>query len=85
MTSEVFFSVLPRDPEEPAGPITRRGVIFVETRGERQAGLVMVEIPAEVMANLVTAGRLAGHGLLAEIQRRLCCPRPVVWRGRTAR
>lgn len=85
MTSEVYFSVLPREPDEPVERVTRRGLLFLEARAEHEAGMVMVEIPPEVMANLTAVGRLAGHGLLAEIQRRLTCPRPVVWRGRTAR
>jgi hypothetical protein len=85
MTSEVYFSVLPREPGEPADQATRRGVIFLEARADQKSGVVMAEIPPEVMANLYRAGRLAGHGMLAEIQRRLRRPRPVVWGGRTVR
>jgi len=85
MTSEVFVSVLPREPRPPTDGPVRRGLILVEAYGERDTGVAVVEIPPEVLANLSAVAQLAGHGLLAEIQRRLTCPRPVVWGGRTAR
>ena len=89
MTTEVFFSYLPRAPRDAPrnaqeSPL-RRGLILLEVHAGEEARLAVMDIPPEVLANLASAGRLAGHGLLEEILRRLTRPRPVVWGGRTAR
>ncbi len=85
MTSEVFFSVLPREPREPASVTRRRCFVRVELVSERGLGSALMELPSEVLDDIEDAGRRAGHGLLGEIKKRLFLPRPVVWRGRTVR
>ena len=85
MTTEVYWSTLPRGPVEPLDPPRRRGLILVEAHGEGAAGVAALEIPPEVLDDLVRLARLGGHGLVVEILRRLTCPRPVVWGGRSIR
>ena len=85
MTTEVFWSKLPRESRGPIDLPHRRGLILIEAYDEGDAGVAMLEIPPQVLDSLTTLARLSGHGLLAEILQRLTCPRPVVWGGRNVR
>ncbi len=85
MSTEVFFSYLPRDPRSVRAGPRQRGLIMLEAHDGGDSKVAVIDIPPEVLANLTAVAALAGHGLLDEILRRLTYPRPVAWNGRTVR